>query len=63
MHGILVVEAEFGSEAMNAALAKSDFRKSAWGQTPRGHLALQNHHSVVLFHNVKIRVLPAAGSN
>lgn len=58
LNGVKVVEAEFDSEAMKAALAKSYFKKSDWGKQPRGHIALQNHHSEVLFRNLKIRVLP-----
>jgi hypothetical protein len=60
LNGVRVVTAEFGSDAMQAALAKSYFKKSDWGKKPRGHLALQNHHSQVLFRNLKIRVLSAA---
>jgi hypothetical protein len=62
LNGVKVVEAEFGSEAMTAALAKSYFKKSDWGKNPRGHIALQHHHSEVLFRNLKIRVLPAESS-
>jgi hypothetical protein len=57
-----VVAAEFGSEAMQAALAKSYFKKSDWGKEPLGHIALQNHHSEIFFRNLKIRVLPAEAS-
>lgn len=62
LNGVKVVEAEFGSEAMQAALAKSYFKKSDWGKQPRGHIALQNHHNEVLFRNIKIRVLPDSKS-
>jgi hypothetical protein len=59
LNGVKVVEAEFGSPELEALRAKSYFKKSAWGKEPLGYLALQNHHSEVLFRNIKIRVLPA----
>jgi hypothetical protein len=62
LNGVKVVEAEFGSEAMNAAVAKSHFKKSDWGKKPLGYIALQNHHSEVFFRNLKIRVFPAEAS-
>jgi len=62
LNGVKVVEAEFGSEAMNAALATSHFKNSDWGKNPVGHIILQDHHSEVLFRNIKIRILPAPGA-
>ncbi len=59
LNGVKVVTAEFGSEAMNAALAQSHFRNSDWGKKPLGHIILQDHHSEVLFRSLKIRVLPS----
>lgn len=59
LNGVKVVEARFGSEAMQAALAKSYFKGSDWGKKARGCVVLQNHHSEVLFRNLKIRILPA----
>jgi hypothetical protein len=59
VNGVKVVEAEFGSEALTAALAKSVFKNSDWGKTPRGFIALQNHQNEVLFRDLKIRELPA----
>jgi hypothetical protein len=59
LNGVKVIDAEFGSEAMNAALAQSHFRNSDWGRKPLGHIILQDHHSEVWFRNLKIRVLPA----
>jgi len=59
LNGVKVVSAEFGSEAMTAALAQSHFRNSDWGKKALGHLILQDHHSEVLFRSLKIRVLPA----
>ncbi len=58
LNGVKVVDAEFGSEAMNAALAQSHFRNTDWGRKPLGHIILQDHHSEVFFRNLKIRVLP-----
>ncbi len=60
LNGVKVVSAEFGSDAMNAALAQSHFKNSDWGKKPRGHIILQDHHSEVFFRNLKIRVLPDA---
>lgn len=60
LNDVKVLEAEFESEAMKAALAKSYFKKSDWGKNPRGYLALQNHHSEVLFRNLKIRILASS---
>lgn len=57
LNGVKVLEAQFGSEELTAALAKSYFKKSDWGKNPLGYIALQNHHSEVLFRNLKIRVL------
>jgi Domain of Unknown Function (DUF1080) len=63
LNGVKVVEAEFDSEAMKTALATSYFKKSNWGKIPLGHIALQNHHSEVLFRNLKLRVLPAKATD
>jgi hypothetical protein len=62
LNGVKVVEAEFGSAAMNEALATSHFRNSDWGRKPAGHIILQDHHSEVFFRNLKIRVLPASAA-
>jgi hypothetical protein len=62
LNGVKVVEADFDSDAMKAALAKSYFKKSNWGKEPRGYIVLQDHHSEVLFRNLKIRVLPSKSS-
>jgi hypothetical protein len=59
LNGVKVVDAEFGSDAMKAALATSHFRNSDWGKNPVGHIILQDHHSEVFFRNIKIHVLPA----
>jgi len=63
LNGVKVVEAEFGSDAMNQALATSHFRNTDWGKKPRGHIILQDHHSEVSFRNLKIRVLPRVAAN
>ena len=63
LNGVKVVDAEFGSEAMNEALAKSHFRNSDWGKNPVGHIILQDHHSEVSFRNIKIHVLPVSDAN
>jgi hypothetical protein len=57
LNGVKVIDVEFGSDAMNVALAKSHFRNSNWAKNPRGLIALQNHHNEVLFRNIKVRVL------
>jgi hypothetical protein len=58
LNGVKVVDAEFGSGAMNAAIAKSKFKNTDWGKDPLGHIILQDHHDEVFFRNIKIRVLP-----
>lgn len=63
LNGVKVIDAEFGSDAMNQALAVSHFRNSDWGKKPLGHIILQDHHSEVLFRNIKIRVLPSPASS
>jgi hypothetical protein len=60
LNGVKVVDAEFGSDAMNAAIAKSKFKNTDWGKKPLGFIILQDHHDEVFFRNLKIRVLPAA---
>jgi hypothetical protein len=59
LNGVKVVDAEFGSDAMKAALAKSHFKNSDWGKKPLGHIILQDHHSEVFFRNIKVHALPA----
>ena len=60
LNGVKVVDAEFGSDAMNEALKTSHFRNSDWGKNPVGHIILQDHHSEVSFRNIKIRVLASS---
>jgi hypothetical protein len=59
LNGVKVVEAEFGSAEMTAALGKSHFRNTDWGKNPLGHIILQDHHSEVFFRNIKVLVLQA----
>lgn len=62
LNGVKVIDCEFGSERLNAAIAKSKFKGTDWGKKPLGHIALQDHHDEVWFRNLKIRTLPAAHS-
>ena len=63
LNGVKVVEFEFGSAALKAAVAKSKFKnRPDWGRDPRGYIILQNHHDEVYFRNLKIRELPASGN-
>ena len=59
LNGVKVAEFEFGSDALNAAIARSKFKNTDWGKNPKGHIALQDHHDEVFFRNIKIRELPA----
>lgn len=59
LNGVKVVEFEFGSDALKAAIAQSKFKKTPeWGRDPRGHIVLQDHHDEAFFRNLMIRELP-----
>ena len=58
LNGTKVVEYEIGSEAWQKQVQASKFAKLAgYAQTPRGHIALQDHGDRVWFRNVRIREL------
>lgn len=63
LNGVKVIDCEFGSEQLNKAIAKSKFKGTDWGKNPLGHIVLQDHHDEVWFRNLKIRQLPAKGTN
>jgi hypothetical protein len=53
-----VVEYEIGSEAWQKQVQASKFAQlPGYAQTPRGHIALQDHGDRVWFRNVRIREL------
>jgi hypothetical protein len=58
LNGTQVVEYEIGSEAWQKQVQASKFAKlPGYAQTPRGHIALQDHGDRVWFRNVRIRKL------
>ena len=58
LNGVKVVEYDWGSDALKAAVAKSKFKTTPeWGRDPRGHIALQDHHDEIWFRNLKVRDL------
>ena len=62
LNDVKVIDCEFGSEAVEAAIAKSKFKGTDWGKKPLGHIVLQDHHDEVWFKNLKIRELPATAT-
>jgi hypothetical protein len=60
LNGEKVVEYELGSEEWADLVKKSKFSSmERYGQSPKGHIALQDHGDHVEYRNMKIRVLPA----
>ncbi len=64
LNGEKVVEYELWSDAWKAQVAASKFSKMpAYATSKKGHLALQDHGDPVSFRSLKIKVLPAGGTN
>jgi hypothetical protein len=64
MNGVKVVEYELWSDDWKARGAKSKFTKwPGYGMAKMGRIALQEHGNEVAFRNIKIKVLPAKGTN
>ncbi len=60
LNGQKTVEFEFGSEALNKAIAESKFKKTkGWGEKRTSPILLQDHSDEVAFRNIKIRPLNA----
>lgn len=58
LNGVKVVEFEFTSPELRAAVAESKFKNSPqWARDPVGYIALQDHHDEVCFRNIRIREL------
>ena len=59
LNGVKVVEYELGSPDWVARVAGSKFHQwPGFGKAARGHIALQDHESVVAYRNIRIRELP-----
>jgi hypothetical protein len=64
LNGVKVVDYELWSDDWKARLAKSKFTKwPDYGMAKAGRIALQEHGNEVAFRNIKIKVLPAKGTN
>jgi hypothetical protein len=59
LNDVKVVEFDFGSDQLRAAVAKSKFRNTNWATEPLGYIALQDHHEEVLFRDIRLRELSA----
>lgn len=59
LNGQKVVEYELHSDDWKRSVAASKFTAwPAYGQSPRGHIGLQDHGDRVEFRNIRVRVLP-----
>jgi Domain of Unknown Function (DUF1080) len=64
MNGVKVVEYELWSDDWKARVANSKFKQwPDYGLAKSGRIALQEHGAEVAFRNLKIKVLPAKGTN
>ena len=64
MNGVKVVEYELWSDDWKARVAKSKFKQwPDYGMAKSGRIALQEHGFEVAFRNLKIKALPAKGTN
>jgi 3-keto-disaccharide hydrolase len=64
MNGAKVVEYELWSDDWKARVAKSKFTQwPDYGMAKSGRIALQEHGAEIAFRNLKIKVLPAKGTN
>lgn len=58
LNGKKVLTFERGSQAFRDAVSKSKFAKwPKWGETPAGHILLQDHNDHVSYRNIKIKTL------
>ncbi|MDR0713720.1 MAG: DUF1080 domain-containing protein [Bacteroidales bacterium] len=58
LNGFKVLEYERGGEAYRKAVAESKFaRMKDFGEAPKGHILLQDHHDRAYFRNIKIKKL------
>lgn len=58
LNGVKIVDYEIGSADWTARVKASKFGKiPAYATVQRGHIALQDHDSVVIYRNVKIKAL------
>jgi hypothetical protein len=61
LNGEKLLEYEKGGEAWKALVAASKFKDwQGFGESPKGHIDLQDHGDLVAFRNIKLRVIKAA---